>query len=383
MKFASFNIKAKRYMYLHMIYAVLIISWSFFPVYLFRLDFTLMEVGVLFSLAGLAEVAFTYLAGILLDRIPCNYGLAIIEFFGALANIAYGVSQNFYHIMVGEVLDKIGWIFNPSYTVYENEAYKQDYETIYQYHLMVPEIIQLFAFPILGAVLTYVFSSVAAYRTFFILLGIADFGIIFYILKVLPRVEPTISLKKGITFTLPHKLYLLVTAEVTLVFGEAVGSQFILVYYILEELEGTFFTVTMVEAVVSLAIILTILTTLNRKPETMKAAKYGIIFMMIYAGLMSWAPTVWVIFLAYFLAYIGHSLWFPRHRAMIMTSIPEERRGEILGTISSLNKLAYIAGPVFASFIAINIYVLAPFVVQLITLFLVFFIYRRIGKSIL
>lgn len=382
MTFFSFNVKARRYMYLHMVYGVLIISWPLLPVYLFKLDFTLVEVGLLFSLAGLAEVVFTYVAGNLLDRIPCNYGLAFIDFFGGIASIIYGVSQNYYHIITGKLLDKIGWVFNPSYTVYENEAYREDYETIYQYHVLAPEIVQLFAFPVLGYVLTYVFTSLTAYRLFFILLGVADFSVIIYILKILPRVEPKVSLKKKFQLSIPHKLYLVITAEVVLVFGKAVGSQFILVYYILQELQGTFFTVTVVEAVVSFAIILTVITTLQKTLETVQTAQYGICFMIAYAVLMSWAPFIWIIFLAYFLGSIGDSLWFPRHRTLMMQLIPEERRGEILGTMSSLNKLVSIAAPVCASFLALKIYVLAPFVVQLLTLVTVFFIYRWIGKVV-
>lgn len=381
MKFFSFDVKARRYMYLHMIYAVLIISWPLFPVYLFRLDFTLVEVGVLFSLAGLAEVVFTYVAGNLLDRIPCNYGLAVIEFFGGIANIVYGVSQNYYHIITGELLEKAGQIFSPSYTVYENEAYKEDYETIYQYHIMTPEIVQLIAFPLFGVLFTYVFTSITAYRSFFILLGAADFLVILYILKVLPRVGP-VSLKRKFHLSAPKKLYVIIAAEVIFVFGHATGSQFILIYYILHHLQGTFFTVTVVEAVVSLAIILTVIITLNRKPETIKAAQYGIFFMIAYAVLMSWAPWVWVVLLAYFLESIGHSLWFPRHRTLLMRLIPEERRGEILGTISSLNKLVSIIAPVFASFIALNLYILAPFLVQLLMLVVVFLVYQWIGKAV-
>ena len=383
MTFSSLNVKARRYIFLHMIYAVLIIAGVFFPVYLFNLNFTLVEVGALFSLAGLAEVIFTYAAGKLLDRIPCNYGLAFIDFFGALSSFVYGLSQSYFHIIAGQLLEKAGWIFNTSYTVYENEAYKKDYETIYQYHLMCPEIIQLFAFPILGFLLTYVFTSLTAYRSFYMLIGVADLIVIFYILKILPRVAPAVSFEKKFKFTLPQKLYLVVFAEVLLVFGSAVGSQFILVYYILKKLQGTFFTVTLVEAVVSLAIILTILTTLNRKPEPIKAARYGIFLMIVYAALMSWAPTVWVIFIAYFLLYVGHSLWFPRHRTLVMKQIPQERRGEILGTIASLNKLAGIIAPFFASVIALKIYVLAPFVVQLIIFGGISFIYGRIGQNII
>jgi MFS family permease len=367
-------------MYLHMVYAVFLISWPLFPVYLYRLNFTLIEVGVLFSLAGLAEVVFTYATGKLLDKIPCNYGLALIDFFGGIASIVYGFSQNYSHIIVGKLLDKIGWVFNPSYTVYENEAYKKDYETLYQYHVMTPEIVQLVAFPVLGFLLTYVFNSVAAYRLFFIVLGIADFGVIVYIVKVLPRVEPAVSVP-SFQFSLPQRMYALVTAEVILTFGEAVGSQFILVYYILNILNKSFFTVTLVEAVVSFAIIATVVYTLRRTPDPVKAAQCGIIFMIMYAALMSWAPTVWVVFAAYFLVSVGHSLWFPRHRTWIMQVIPEHRRGELLGSISSLNKLVSIAAPVFASFIAVKVYILAPFVVQLGTLLFVFFIYEWMNKG--
>lgn len=382
MTFFSFDMKARRYMYLHMMYAVLIISSPLFPVYLFRLNFTLVEVGLLFSLAGLAEVIFTYGAGRILDRIPCNYGLAFIDLFGGIASIVYGFSRNYYHIITGKLLDKVGWVFNPSYTVYENEAYREDYGTIYQYHLMTPEIVQLIAFPLLGFLLTYTFNSVAAYRSFFVLLGCANFFVILYILKILPRVEPSVSLERRFELSVPRKLYAVVIAEVVICFGEAVGSKFILVYYILYNLHGTFFTVTLVEAVVSLAIILTILLSLKRKPETVRAAQYGIFFMMVYAVLMSWAPSVWIIFAAYFLVSIGNSLWFPRHRTLMMQFIPEERRGQILGTVSSLIKLVSIAGPLCASFLAVKIYVLAPFIVELVTLVAVFFIYRWIGKAL-
>jgi MFS family permease len=208
----------------------------------------------------------------------------------------------------------------------------------------------------------------------------ADFLVILYILRMLPRVEPRVTVEKRFCLSVPKELYILVAAEVFFVFGGAVGSQFVLIYYILQRLQGTFFTVTAVEAVVSLAIITTVGITLKKKPETVKAAHYGIYFMIAYAVFMSWAPSVWVVLLAYFLQSIGHSLWFPRHRALLMRSVPEERRGEILGTLSSLNKLVCIIAPVFASVIASKIYVLAPFVVQLCTLGVVFFLYHQIGR---
>lgn len=380
MKFFTFDIKARRYMYLHMIYAVLIISVPFFPVYLYALDYTLVEMGLLFSLAALAEVIFTYAAGKLLDRIPCNYGIAFIDFFEAVALIVYGIAQNYYHILTGKLLERIGNVFTPSYTVYENEAYKEDYETIYQYHLMAPEIVQLVAFPVLGFLLTYMFTSVRAYRLFFIMLGLANFMVILYILRGLPRVEPAVSMEQKLELSLPTGLYAVVGAEIMLVFGNSVGSHFILIYYILDTLKGTFFTVTAVEAVVSSAIIITIMLSLYKKPDMVKAAQCGIVLMMVYAALMSWAPAVWVIFLAYFLNSVGHSLWFPRHRALLMNMIPEEKRGEILGTMASLNKIIFIVAPFFAAFIAVNVYILAPFMVQLITLIMVFFIYQWIGK---
>lgn len=382
MTFFSFNVSARRYIFLHMMYSILIISWVFFPVYLFSLDFTLVEVGFLFSLAGLAEVVFTYGAGRLLDRIPCNYGLAFIDFFGALSCLIYGLSRNYIHIITGKLVEKAGRIFSPSYAVYENEAYKENYEAIYQYHLMIPEVVQFFAFPIMGFILTYVFFSVTAYRSFYILVGVADICVIFYILKVLPRVEPKVSLERKFKFSLPRGLYLIVSAEVLVVFGENVGSQFILIYYILQNLKGTFFTITVVEAAVSLAIISTIILSLKRKPEMIKATQYGIFLMMIYGALMSWAPNVWIILIAYFFLSIGHSLWFPRHRTLVMKLIPEERRGEVLGTIDSLKKLFSIIAPFFASLIASKIYVLAPFVVQLVLFVVIYFIYRWVGKGI-
>ena len=382
MRFSSFNIKAKRYILLHTIYAVLIISWVFFPVYLHELGLTLVEVGALFTLAGLAEVVLTYGAGKTLDKISCNYGLAFIDFFESLACLIFGLAQNYTHILIGRFVEKAGQIFTPSYTVYENEAYKEDYETLYHYHLMVPEVVQVVVFPIFGFVLTYVFFSLTAYRSFYIIVGACNFLVIFYILKILPEVTPGVSLKKKLSISIPRRLYVIAAAEILLQFGNAVGSQFVLAYYILDNLGGTFFSISMVEAVVSCAIIVTIILSLKRDPEMIKAAQYGIFLMMIYGLLMSWAPTMWIVFIAYFILNIGHSLWFPRHRTLIMELIPEEKRGEILGSITSLKKLISVVGPLFAGLIASKIYILAPFVVQLIILIIIYFIYWWAGKGI-
>jgi DHA1 family multidrug resistance protein-like MFS transporter len=382
MRFSSFNIKAKRYILLHTIYSVLIISWVFLPVYLHELGLTIVEVGALFTLAGLAEVVLTYGAGKTLDKISCNYGLAIIDFFESIACFIFGLAQNYTHILIGRFVEKAGQIFTPSYAVYENEAYKEDYETMYQYHVMVPEVVQLVVFPILGFVLTYVVFSVTAHRSFYIIVGACNFLVIFYILKILPDVTPGVSLKRELQVSLPRKLYVIAAAEILLQFGDAVGSQFVLAYYILDNLGGTFFSISMVEAVVSIAIILTIIMSLKRKPEMIKAAKYGIFLMMIYGLLMSWAPNMWVIFIAYFILNIGHSLWFPRHRTLVMKLIPEEKRGEILGSIASLKKLIAVVGPLFAGLIASKIYILAPFVAQLITFIVIYFIYQWAGKGI-
>ena len=381
MDFFSFNQKAKRYIYLHMISAVLIISWPMLTVFLFRLDYSLIDVGLFFSISGIIEVVLTYGAGRILDRIPCNYGMAIIEFFSALATLIYGLSQTYYHILLGRVVEKVGWVFNPSYAVYENEAFREDYESLYQYHIMLPEIVQLVAFPLFGFLLTYVFWSLTAFRTLFIVLGLANFSLLIYIMKGLPRVEPRASITR-FHLTRLRGVYLVIFSEIMLVFGEAIGSQFVLIYYILTELGGTFFSVTLVEAVVSSAIIFTTLITLKRKPQLIRAARYGIVFMMMYALLMSWAPSVLVILIAYFLYSIGQSLWFPRHRTLLMNALPPEKRGELLGTLSALNKLACIIAPLIGAFVAVRIYILAPFIIHLCTLIIVFSMYRWIGASV-
>ena len=92
MRWSEIPVDARRYIIYHTIVSPLLITWYMLPTYLFLTGYSILKIGILFTLINLASVPLTYLIGRLFDRIAVRHGLIFIDVLDGLENILYGLS---------------------------------------------------------------------------------------------------------------------------------------------------------------------------------------------------------------------------------------------------------------------------------------------------
>jgi len=110
----------------------------------------------------------------------------------------------------------------------------------------------------------------------------------------------------------------------------------------------------------------------------------GVILMTIYAiftaNIEYWnlnsIQTFILLFIATMVMEFGHTIWLIFHRPYLFEFIPSDKRGSILGTISSMHKIFGIAAPLIAGIMAYRISPLSPLYLQFSLLILAIILYK-------
>ena len=83
-----------------------------------------------------------------------------------------------------------------------------------------------------------------------------------------------------------------------------------------------------------------------------------------------------LLFIATMVMEFGHTIWLIFHRPYLFEFIPSDKRGSILGTISSMHKIFGIAAPLIAGIMAYRISPLSPLYLQFSLLILAIILYK-------
>ena len=129
MKWSEIPIDARNLIIYHTIVSPFLITWYMLPTYMFMTGYSILKIGLLFTLINMASIPLTYLIGRLFDRIPVRHGLILIDAFDGLENILYGLSYGSLAPLIlslGLIVDKVSRIFYPLYQVAEKLLYPKD-----------------------------------------------------------------------------------------------------------------------------------------------------------------------------------------------------------------------------------------------------------------
>jgi len=368
-----------------------LITVDLLPVYLFRLGFTVEEVGIVFSITSFVSLIASIILGVAFDRgLPVKIGMLLIEILESLSNLFYALATKVEHILIGNALSKVGNLFGVSYQVYEKDVYPSDkLEKVYSYHFALPELMLLFSYPIIGYLLGFVFTSVEAMRLVFLISSLSSLFFAAYILKLLPDVFRKVKLREK--SELSRELWPVIVAQVLIVFSFSITTGIVLDNYIYNILGLNIFFVIVVTAIASSSsLVASIVAEKINTDRRFQMLILSIIILVVYA--CSMANLGFLNMSQYYIFGIllgltilmgfGHTLWFIFHRSYLFRLIPEERRGAILGGISSLTRVLGVIAPATAGIIAYRIHPLATYYIQVIVLAvaaLMYMLSRRIN----
>ncbi len=380
-EFLSFDKDIVKYMSMHWIGGVFLIYATLLPVFMNKLGLSIVNAGIIFSIAAVFDVVLTYIISKFLDRISPNTGMTLDWITESLPALIYGFASTSFHFVLGAIAGRVTNVLNPVYKVYENEIFPEEQRSlIYTYHLITPEVFTIILYPLIGYLLTYKFTSIMAFRIIFWVCGIAYLFVSLIPYKSLRWVKPIDISTEKTSIRFSKNLYMVALAEIMVFVGFGFTSTLLTSYYILDKMNGTVMDIHLLEVVGALIILVTGLFTknLNSKISEEKIAQYGIIFLLVFAVLMIIARSYKIILVAYVFQAIGNTVWFPHHYSLLMKFVPKEKRGEFFGGISSLRKLIGMILPLVSGFLAKAFGFFVPFSLALICFVTVCIVYQRL-----
>lgn len=387
-EFRSFPLAARRLIIYYTLASPFLVVDVIFPVYLFKLGFNVEIAGLLYTISALMSVIFTFLIGKALDKaLSVRTAMSIIEVTFGMANFIYAYATSPIHIILGSLLERIGGVFTVSYQVYERDAYPEEIrEKVYVYHMALPEAAQFITFPLIGALLGFFFTSLEAFRILFMVSGLSSMFFLMYIWKWLPETSQTVRLKEEGRFTsIPRQILPVAAAEILIVFSFGLTYGLVLDNYVYNVLSLSVFFVILIEVAISgTSILASFAADKAGKKSRFKMLYTGVILMTIYAiftaNIEYWnlnpIRTFMLLFIATMVMEFGHTIWLIFHRSYLFEFIPSDKRGSVLGTISSMHKIFGIAAPLIAGIMAHRISPLSPFYLQFSLLILAIILYK-------
>ncbi len=358
---------------------------------MFMTGYTVLDIGMVFTVVHVISIPVTYLIGRLFDRIPIRHGLVLIDALEGTSSILFGLAYGPIAplmLFMGLIVNEIASMFYPLYQAAERILYPEDkMEKIFAWHIRLPEISQLIGFLVLGYVFGYIFTTPRDYRLGFIVIGLSSSVTIVYLLTYLPKldVEERIGAEK-FRFRVDTEFKLILVIEALITLAWALAPEMVLINYVVNVLGLTFFEVMVVEATVCMAAILASYLSEQIEPRhRFKAIATGYLLISLWALTMTLNPPFTATIAAYFIARFGDVLAFPFYRSWIFSKIPKEKASSLLATLSSYRKLILLTTPTIAGLLA-YIKPTLPYLTSL-TLFttasLLLTIYHKLSKKTL
>jgi len=346
-----------KYILMHTIGGFLMLYATLLPIFMNKLGIPILYYGVLMSLASIMDIAITFALSKKFDKISPNIGIALDWITESIPPFIYAFALSPLHFMFGIFATKLTNVLNPMYRVYESFIYPaENREKIYKYHLIIPETINVILLPVVGYLLTYTFPSIEAFRIVFFISGIGFIFLSSIPLKKLKWIEPQVVDFNKECATKPEQalskvLIRLSIAEIFVMISMQMTSQFVLVYFLLDKIEGNTFHIFSINAFSALVLVLSGFMSKNKKVSNGLFARSGIILLILYTGVLSISNSLWLVLLAILIGTIGRMKWFPAHSSLIMQYVPDESRGVFFGKLNSIGKIATFLVPVMTAMV--------------------------------
>ena len=359
---------AKRYILLHTIGSPLMIGDYVVLVYLLLAGYKVISVGAVFTAINFIELLFPAILGRLYDtKISARLGMSLIYFLEGLAYFFFYLVSGpgaWIFLVLGVFIMKFATVFYPIFPTYEHYVYPEEIrDKAMLYHLMVPEYVQIVAFPIFGFLLTYIYPSVSAYRNTLLFISAGSFLMIVYIFYAIEDIRKEKIEKEIFKFSIPKDFLSLFLIEDALIVAESMIPTITLTYFVMFILKQSFFVLMLLEVTNSAVTIIGghYLKSRERSKRTLLIG--GVILFAlvnVFYIIAAWQMSIVPVIVGIIVQTLGNLFWFPVHRTMLFNAIPEDKRGMFFGSMSTAFRVSTAAAP-FVSVLLISLWVYLPF----------------------
>jgi hypothetical protein len=364
---------ARRYIIYHTIVSPLLITWYMLPAYMLMTGYTILDIGILFTIINVLAIPLTYFIGKLFDKVAIRHGLILVDVLDGVENILYGLSYSLLGpvmVSLGLLLGKVSRIFYPLYQAAEKLLYPRDrLEEVYAWHMRLPLMSEAIGFIVLGYVFGVLFPKPEHYAVGFIAIGISVVLMGIYLARYLPRLDATERISDTFTFTFDREFKAILAIEALEILALGLVPEIVLINYMMITLKMSFFQVMLVVALSTLASLpATHLSERIDPKHRFKVISLYFALMTLWALIMFLIPNFYAILTASIMAEFGNTLALPFYRSWIFSKVPSDKASSILAGISSFERTIGLIAPFIAGLLA-TIYPTLPYLISL-TLFL-------------
>ena len=370
MKWDDVPIEARRYILYHTMISPLLITWYMLPAYMLMTGYSILEIGLLFTVINILSVPLTYLIGKLFDRVAIRHGLILIDALDGVENVLYGLSYSFLGslmISLGLLVGKISRIFYPLYQAAEKLLYPKDrLEEVYAWHMRLPLLSEAIGFIVLGYIFGVLFPKPEHYALGFIAIGLSSVFTVMYLVRYLPRLDVRERIGDIFTFKFDREFKAILTIEALGILALCLAPEIVLINYMMVELKMSFFQIMLVVALSTLASLLaTHLSERIHPKHRFKVISLYFVLMTLWALIMFLIPNFYAILAANIMAEFGNTLSLPFYRSWLFSKVPSDKASSILAGISSFKRLVGLIAPFIAGLLA-SLYPTLPYLISLV-----------------
>jgi len=293
-----------------------------------------------------------------------------------MENIVYFLASTPGHFLIAFIIASVTSPFFVAYRTIEKDLYPRDLlELTYRHHVFWPYLAQLLGILIMGFYLWVSGNLLVAIRILFLLTALLHFLMGVYVYLYIPETS-SVVLIRGKSDKKKHRivrraLLYFAIAEIIVISSFMVTPSFILQNYLFNVLGFTIISITIIEAI----------NTAFRGLGSIlheKLEKYGGFLLLVFSlGISSLAGVIMyftqiisnhliltvIIMISITIMGLGESMWWIQHEAIFLKQVPEDRRGEVFGIVSSARSIIDIIIPTIVALLASRINPLFPYIV--------------------
>ncbi len=357
MKWSEIPLAARRYIIYHTIISPLLITWYMLPAYMLMTGYSILEIGLLFTVINILSVPLTCLIGKLFDRVAIRHGLILIDALDGVGSILYGLSYSFMGplmISLGLLVGKISRIFYPLYQATEKLLYPRDrLEEVYAWHMRLPLLSEAIGFIVLGYVFGVLFPKPMHYAIGFIAIGFSSVFTVMYLARFLPKLDARERVGDVFTFRFDREFRAILAIEALEILALCLAPEIVLINYMMITLKMSFFQVMLVVALSILASLpATHLSERIHPRHRFKVISLYFVLRTLWALIMFLIPNFYAILAANIMAEFGNTLALPFYRSWLFSKVPSDKASSILAGVTSFERLVGLVAPFIAGLLA-------------------------------
>jgi MFS family permease len=389
MKFSELPRDARNLIIYYTLGSPSVVGFIIFNAYLFTLGFNVEYAGGIITLASLLSTAAIPLLGYLTDKgLNAKWLLIVMEALIGASFLMFGLAHTPVEFIAGRTFMSIATVFSFSLHVYEKEVYPSErLDDAYIWHWALPLAGQLVSCVVAELFLGVLFPNAEAIRIYYVLMALLTPLFVLYILKFLPDVRAPMRRKRRVK--IPREFFPIVAAQMLVFAGISFYAGLTFDNIVMNHFGyGIFFII--LAAIMESIFSLLATRTKSAVPERMKYRIFHLSLAVLAAhgflnallpGVLSGVSLFLFVFVSYGLMVWAYTTWHMYHMPLLLPTVPEELKGTLFSSISTVRRLLVIPIPFAVGLIANRVGPFAPSYVEGAFMLMALFLYWRVLSS--